>query len=154
MTVPVPPRKKSTVDRDLFLIVGLPGLAVIALFFFAFPRGTFDEAAPLIGLARQVMSEFGEPGVKVNVRDSGAMTILLVNSTLPGLDSTGRLRKATAIARYGAAHWTGTAKLTSVSVGYITTSGAPGFQMTRTETPYSFDATQLAAWAADTSAIR
>ena len=136
---------KSTMRRDLSLMIGIPLALIIALFAYGAQDGMFDGMSDLIALSRALATEFHEPGAGINVTDKGVMTLNLVGAGFAGLDSTAGAQRAKAIAKYAAANWHGSPPITSVAIKITSTTGVPGLTVTRSETPYVFTVAELAA---------
>jgi hypothetical protein len=109
-------RPKNTMRRDLMLMIGLPFVLVVGLFFSCLGSGKFAGASDLIALSQGLMTEFHLPGASVGMSGGGQMTVTLSGVTFAGLDSTEGAAKAKAIALYARAHWQGTEPITSVAI--------------------------------------
>jgi len=134
---------KSTIGRDLGLLIGIPAVLVVVLFVTCFPDLSSISTAGLTAVQQGVITKFDEPMVNVRMHESGAMTVILVNSPHRGGDSTESRSRALAIARYAVSQWQGTPAVSSVSIGFLTTNGVGGLSLSRTETPYTFRLAEL-----------
>jgi hypothetical protein len=96
---------------------------------FAEGRQMFQE---LLRLRDQLMTEFHEQVVDVNIATGDRMTVKFVNSPLLSRSREEKQQRADAVAAFVAQHYSRPMK--SVSVQFVSRTGAAGASVSRTET--------------------
>lgn len=116
----------------------------MALALFVALAACFDMSAlkDLQALSADINKQYQQPA-NVNLSNGGRLTVTFQNSPFEELPQLERDSLARDVARFAYSHYVRRDSLSTVSVGFQSVKGAAGFTVSRSSTPYSFDAAEL-----------